>query len=194
MLKIGLTGNAGSGKSTAVDFFRSKGIDGISADAINLNLRNHCQFLTKLLENILQTRLSDKNGLLDAGLLRQIIFSSTSSQETIESVLHPLIIENIDLQLALLPDKHYCIIEIPLLYEADLISYVDSVLLVTADRKTLINRIKSRNHLTQQDAESILDKQLADNSKFPPSNDIVLNNDTQEVFQSHLNLLHHRNS
>ena len=61
---IGLTGNAGSGKSTALNFFRSKGIDGISADAINADLRQHCQYLTIVIENTLKEKISCANGLI----------------------------------------------------------------------------------------------------------------------------------
>jgi dephospho-CoA kinase len=191
---IGLTGNAGSGKSTALDYFRSKGIDGISADAINADLRLHNQYLTIVIENTLQEKISDANGLIDTKRLRDIVFTSESSRTAIEMILHPIIMENIDLQLSLLPEKPYCIIEIPLLFEAKLLSLVDSILLVTSNRAELAERLRSRKQLSPVEIDTILDSQLADNNKFPFSDDIVLNNSTQEVFHKCLDQLHHRNS
>lgn len=191
---IGLTGNAGSGKSTALNYFRSKGIDGISADAINADLRLHSQYLTIVIENTLQEKISDANGLIDTKILRDIIFTSESSRTVIEMILHPIIMENIDLQLSLLPEKPYCIIEIPLLFEAKLFSLVDSILLVASNRAELAERLKSRKQLSPVEIDAILDSQLADNNKFLLSDDIVLNNSTQEVFHKYLDQLHHRNS
>ena len=194
MIKIGLTGNAGSGKTTALEFFLSKGIDGISSDSINADLRSHCKYLSTALENMLNTKLADDNGLIDTALLRGVIFSSKSTQKHVEMLLHPIIMENIDLQIALLSQRAYCIIEIPLLYEADLLSQVDSVLLITADREQLLRRLTSRSQLTVDDATDILDNQMTDNHKFRCSNDIVLNDDTQENFLERLQTLHIRYS
>ena len=191
---IGLTGNAGSGKSTALNYFRSKGIDGIGADAINADLRLHSQYLTIVIENTLHEKISDANGLIDTKILRDIIFTSESSRTVIEMILHPIIMENIDLQLSLLPEKPYCIIEIPLLFEAKLFSLVDSILLVASNRAELAERLKSRKQLSPVEIDAILDSQLADNNKFLLSDDIVLNNSTQEVFHKYLDQLHHRNS
>lgn len=191
---IGLTGNAGSGKSTALNYFRSKGIDGISADAINADLRQHSQYLTIVIENTLQKKISLANGLIDIKILRDIIFTSESSRTTLEAILHPIIMENIDLQLSLLPAKPYCIIEIPLLFEAKLLSLVDSILLVASNRTELAERLKSRKQLSPVEIDAILDNQLADNNKFLLSDDIVLNNSTQEALHECLDQLHHRNS
>ena len=191
---IGLTGNAGSGKSTALDFFRSKNIDGISTDAINADLRQHSQYLAIVIENTLQEKISDDNGLIDAKRLRDVIFISESSRAAIEMILHPVIMENVDLQLSLLPQNNYCIIEIPLLFEAGLLSCVDSVLLVASNRTELAERLNSRRQMTPGEIDAILHSQLADNKKILPSNDIVLNNDTQEAFQERLDKLYHRNS
>ena len=194
MIKIGLTGNAGSGKSTAIDFFQSEGIDVISTDEINSNCRRHGKFLAVLLEKILNTSLSDKNGLIDSEELRKIIFASRDSRRSIEILLHPLIMENVDLQLALLPENDYCFIEIPLLYEANLCAYVDTILLVTAEHEKLIERLNTRSMLTGPEAESVLQNQLTDNIKFTRSNDIVLNTDTQSIFKDCLERLLHRDS
>jgi len=188
MIKIGLTGNAGSGKTTALKFFLSRGIDGISSDSINADLRSHCKYLSIALENILNTKLAGDNGLIDITLLRGVIFSSKPTQKHVEMLLHPIIMENINLQIALLPQRAYCIIEIPLLYE------VDSVLLITADREQLVRRLTSRSQLTLDDATNILDNQMTDNHKFRCSNDIVLNDDTQENFLERLQMLHIRYS
>lgn len=191
MIRIGLTGNAGSGKSTAVKFFLSKGVNAISSDSINSDLRHHCKYLAAALESILQARLSDNNGQINVALLRDILFSSKSKKICAEKLLHPIIMENIDLQVALLPRNIYCIIEIPLLFEANWLAQMDSVLLVTANERSLIAHLTTRC-LTEKEAMNILSKQLADRHKFQYSDNIVLNNDSREHFLESLRQLHAR--
>ena len=192
MIKIGLTGNAGSGKSTAVDYFYSQDINGISTDEINAEIRQHSTHVCQWLQKLLATEICDDNGKIDSKLLRKEIFLSEQSRRLVEQFLHPIIMENVELQLAILPEKSYCIVEIPLLFEADLLTYVDVVLLVTTDRKILVERISARTGLGQTEAAGILENQLADNEKFQYSNHIVINNDTKEAFQGYLEEIHQR--
>lgn len=194
MIRIGITGNAGSGKSTVIDFLRSQGMDGISADEVNQSCRKHSKFLALILGKSLKTSVSDSNDFIDSTKLREVIFSSKDKQQCVEIILHPVIMENISLQLSLLPQSDYCFIEIPLLYEAELCSYIDTILLITADREILAKRLSSRSKLTQREAESVLTNQLPDSIKFTHSNDIVLNSDTREALQSHLEHLYHGDS
>ena len=191
---IGLTGNAGSGKSTALDFFTAQGINGISVDAINTELRQHCPHLTITLERMLDASLTDSDGLIDTRLLGQLIFSSDSARETVERYLHPLIMENLELQLSVLSEKRYCIVEIPLLFEAQLLAYVDMVLLVTANKEILVSRLTTRPAITSDYAHAILEKQLADTDKFQYSSAIVLNNDSEEAYLQYLQNIHRRYS
>ena len=171
-------------------FFRSKGIDCISADTINTDLRNNCLFLAHIIEQVIQTSLSDNNHAIDTARLRNILFSSKSAQEKLETILHPLIMENIELQLSLLPIQDYCIIEIPLLFEADLLSHIDRALLVTANRGKLAERIRDRSQLTSNEAAAILDAQLEDKYKFSGSKDIVFNSSSPQAFHDCLDNLY----
>ena len=103
MIIIGLTGNAGGGKSTAMAYFASQGIDGISTDAINAELRQHCTHLCQWLQKMVGTALCDDNGRLDSNALRQEIFTSQKTRRSVEHFLHPVIMQNVELQLAVLP-------------------------------------------------------------------------------------------
>ena len=189
---IGITGNAGGGKSAAVSYFQSRGIGTISADKINTGLLMQCEFLPPAIEKILQTSVTQTDGSLDKSRLRDITFSSKQHRQKLEELLHPVIMQNISIQLALLPENRYCIIEIPLLFEAHLESRVDRVILITASRQTLLARLCSRNDSKQDIAESILDNQLQDNEKFSATDDIVLNTQDLDALHSCLDLLHNQ--
>ena len=189
---IGITGNAGGGKSAAVSYFQSRGIGTISADKINSELLLQCEFLPPVIEKILRANVTHRDGSLDKSRLREITFSSKQHRQKLEELLHPVIMENINIQLALLPENRYCIIEIPLLFEAHLESRVDRVILVTASREILLTRLCSRNNIKQDIAESILDSQLQDNEKFFATDDIVLNTQDLDALHTCLDLLHNQ--
>jgi dephospho-CoA kinase len=189
---IGITGNAGGGKSAAVSYFQSRGIGTISADRINTELLQQCEFLPSAIEKVLQTSVTHTDGSLDKSRLRDITFSSKQHRQQLEELLHPVIMENISIQLALLPENQYCIIEIPLLFEAHLESRVDRVILITASLQTLLARLCRRKDIKPDIAESILDNQLQDNEKFSATDDIVLNTQDLDALHSCLDLLHNQ--
>jgi dephospho-CoA kinase len=189
---IGITGNAGGGKSAAVSYFQSRGIGTISADRINTELLEQSEFLPPAIEKILQTRVTHTDGSLDKSRLRDMAFSSKQHREKLEELLHPIIMQNVSIQLALLPENRYCIIEIPLLFEAHLESRVDRVILVTASREILLARLCSRNNIKQDIAESILNSQFQDNEKFFATDDIVLNTQDLDTLHTCLDLLHNQ--
>lgn len=189
---IGITGNAGGGKSAAVSYFKSRGIGTISADRINTELLEQSEFLPPAIEKILQTRVTHTDGSLDKSRLRDMAFSSKQHRGKLEELLHPIIMQNVSIQLALLPENRYCIIEIPLLFEAHLESRVDRVILVTASREILLARLCSRNNIKQDIAESILNSQFQDNEKFFATDDIVLNTQDLDTLHTCLDLLHNQ--
>jgi dephospho-CoA kinase len=187
---IGITGNAGGGKSATVNYFRSKGIVCIIADDINAELLQQSRFIGHTIEKISRLRIINPDGSLNKTILRDLVFSSTTFREQLELLLHPIIMDNIALQLALLPEQPYFIVEIPLLFEAALTDRVDRIILVTADHKILLKRLCIRNSISRDTAESILDIQLEDSQKIPASDDIVLNNQGFDSLHNQLDLLH----
>jgi dephospho-CoA kinase len=189
---IGITGNAGGGKSAVINYFRSKGIVSIIADDINAGLLQQCRFIGQTIEKISHQNLSNPDGGLNKTVLREIAFSSRSFRKNLEHLLHPVIMDNIALQLKLLPEQAYYPVEIPLLFEADLTNRVTRIILVTADRETLLERLRRRNNIERGTAESILENQLEDSKKISASDDIVLNNQDLESLHYQLELLHNQ--
>ena len=64
MVIIGVTGNAGGGKSAAISYLQGKGVDAVSADSINANLLKHSQSLILSIEKTLQHQLTGDDGKL----------------------------------------------------------------------------------------------------------------------------------
>ena len=187
---IGITGNAGSGKSLASSYLQSKGIPVISTDAINTCLLENCWSLARNIEFLSKTKVTDSSGNLDKNNLRNMVFSSRTFRKQLEQILHPIIMNNVSLQLSLLPEHPYCIVEIPLLFEAGLTDSVDRILLLTAREDILLGRLCERSNIDIDSAKSILNNQSQDNTKFSTSDDIVINNLDLETLHHYLDRLH----
>lgn len=187
---IGLTGNAGSGKSLVASYFQSKGVPVISTDKINTSLLENSWAIVRNIESVSKTTVTNSSGDLDKNNLRNIVFSSSFFRKQLEQILHPIIMRNVALQLSLLSEHPYCIVEIPLLFEAGLENHVDRILLVTAKREILLDRLCDRSNISVDSAKSILRNQAQDNTKFGTSDDIVMNNLDLETLYHCLERLH----
>ena len=190
MIIVAITGNAGSGKSTAVNHLLGLGASSISADAINTRLLLDSPFLAKFIEKALDQIFTNTDGSLNTASLRQTVFSSVSARNKLEQIMHPVIMDNIELHLSLITDNDYCLVELPLLFEANLQDSYTHILLITASQNNLASRLCDRPGITPQSANSILDNQLADSQKFKHASDIVLNNKDQSDLFQYLNDLH----
>lgn len=190
MLLVAITGNAGSGKSALAKVFTDLKVDVINADLINSELLSCSRFMLKWLERCLSIELITESGEIDKTLLRSLLIDRKDHRKNIESHLHPIIRENIELQYSLLKDRPYCIAEIPLLFEAGMEKFADRIILMAATRKTLLSRLKYRHKMNTDQAELILDMQKTGMHVFSRSDDIILNDGKNGINKTKVSRLH----
>ncbi len=189
MYCIGLTGTIASGKSTAIDFFRTKGIDTLNADDI---ARQLTQKDTPALAEIGQYFGDDiltPNGELNRRLLRNHIMHHPESRHWLERLLHPQIRQKIELSISKCHSP-YCIIEIPLLTDRSAYPYLQRVLLITALSQQQIERLIKRDHCSENEALALLTHQESNNNRATLADDIVFNNGSIDELHQKLNQLH----
>jgi len=175
MLRIAITGNAGSGKSTLADALSMHGVDIICADIINRSLLENSGFIWKWLEAALQIDFKSNDLRINKNILRNILIKHPKSRGIIESLLHPIIKSNLSLQLSVIPEKPYCIIEVPLLFEAGMERMADRVILVSSDAMSLTSRITKRPDIDNETAMHILGLQSNSSDVFGQADDVILN-------------------
>lgn len=190
MLIVAITGNAGSGKSTLAGVFAALHIDIINADNINSELLSCSQFMLKWLEKCLGIVLILDDGRIDKAALRSSLIEQENYRRSIESLLHPVIRENIELQCSLLGIRPYCVVEIPLLFEVGMEDFADRIILVATTRKTLLSRIEYRHGINTETAKNILDMQQSGTHIFSKSDDIILNDKDKEMIEAAVLSLH----
>ncbi|MGZ8135749.1 MAG: dephospho-CoA kinase [Methylococcaceae bacterium] len=189
MLKIGLTGGIGCGKSTATDLFAKLGAPVIDADHIAHRLVEKGQPALNLIQQVFGAETLTPDGSLDRKSLRNIIFSDHVQKVKLESILHPLIYDAIRAEAKQI-NAPYCIICIPLLFETGMIDTIDRVLVIDCPVEVQIARVSRRDHLDAKSVQSILDNQVSRAFRIANADDLIDNSETDETLAEQIKKLH----
>ena len=188
MLKIGLTGGIGCGKTTVANLFAELGVPLIDTDEIAHDIVEPGKPALDLLEVHFGKQII-ASGSLDRAALREIVFSDPEQKKHLESILHPLVYQEIQRQL----DKllgNYAIISIPLLLETKMQSFVDRILVVDCPVEWQINRVKNRDQLSVQRIQSIISTQVSREQRLSAADDIIDNSSTPQQLAEQVKKLH----
>jgi dephospho-CoA kinase len=194
MLKVGLTGGIGSGKTSVSELFEDLGVPVIDTDIIAHKLvDNDPKVLQEIIDVFGQDVLA-LDGKLNRKKLAQIIFNVRENKRQLENILHPKIQDEVISQLQDLTSKQdlpgYVIIVVPLLIEADYDGLIDRILVVVADEKARIQRIQQRDNRSMGEIRSIIDNQVNDEKRLKQADDIIENNSNIKNLGSQIKALH----
>jgi len=194
-LRIGLTGGIASGKSHISRLFLNKKIDIIDADEIARSLFTISSPLLDNLQHKFGSSIFKNNGELDRKTLGKIVFNSAADLEWLNQLTHPEVTKEISHQLSKVKSA-YVILDIPLLIDqsgqipAHLKSVIDRVLVINVTAKNQIKRLRSRDKISSLEAQTIIDNQSTLAQKLIHADDIIDNNDTLNLLESQVDLLH----
>ncbi len=190
MLKIGITGSIGAGKSTVAGIFKVLGVPVFDADAIAKSILNSDPALR---EQIIAAFGSEtyKNGLLDRKYLATLVFSNPDELAKLNALVHPATIKAADTWA-----KHwekqgspYIVKEAALLFEAGTNIGLDFIIGVTAPEDLRIARVMARDHVTRGEVLKRMQHQLDDTKKMERC-DIVIDNNEKALLIPQVLTLH----
>ena len=165
-LKIGITGNIASGKSTAVTYLKAKGYDVIDSDEIVRTLWKN-QDVIDTLSIMFNRDLKDHH--IKQAFIEEVFLNETIRHQ-LESYLHPKVYEEIEKQIKMKSGMIF--IDIPLLYETSYEHHLDAVILISVDKDIQLNRLKKRG-FTHNQAVSRIDSQMKQEEKIKKTTHIV---------------------
>lgn len=189
MLKIGLTGGIGCGKTTAAKIFEQLKAPVIDADEIAHQLVAIGQPALARIKQEFGTGVFNPDGSLNRQTLGDFIFSDSKQKEKLESILHPLVYQSIQSELKLV-DAPYCIICIPLLFETNMNHIVDRILVVDCPVETQIDRLQKRDNMTIARIQSIIGSQVSRTYRKAHANDLLDNSKTDNRLAEEVKKLH----
>ena len=191
MIKIGLTGGIGSGKSTVSFMLKEAGFNIIDADVIARDV------LVKYPEILERVRVEFGSGFFDwRGDFRRKefgnhIFRFPKQRKKYEEIILPYIKREIYENIDKLEKKNadFVIVDAPTLIENDLHKDMDYVILVWVDNNTQIQRVRSRDTLSRDEAINRINSQMPLDRKKDFANIIIENNDTLAKTKDQVDLL-----
>ena len=191
MLKIGLTGGIGSGKSAASAHFARLGAEVIDTDLLSRELVAPGQpALTEIVDTFGE-RVLERSGRLDRARLREHIFADPAARSALERILHPRIREAM-LGRAACSSAPYVIFVIPLLFETGQQPLVDRVLVIDVPEAVQRARVGARDELEDSQIDRILEAQVDRDTRLHGADDVICNDGSLEDLRTAVEQLHQR--
>lgn len=191
MLKIGLTGGIGSGKSTVAHIFELLGIPVYSADAAAKKLMNEDEALKQQLIHHFGAE-TYSNGELNRPYLASIVFANKEKLELLNSIVHPVTIADAE-RWFLSQKAPYALKEAALLFESGAAEGLDAVIGITAPETLRIKRVMDRDGVTAADVKKRMYNQVDETIKVRLCDYVIVNNEQQlilpQILQLHEQLL-----
>ncbi|WP_449621166.1 dephospho-CoA kinase [Robertmurraya sp. Marseille-Q9965] len=190
-LVVGLTGGIASGKSTVSNILREMGYTIIDADlearlAVEIGEPAYNEIVSYFGEEI-----KLQNGQVDRAKLGEIIFNNEEKRLKLNSIVHPDVRRRMleKREQAIKNGESLIVLDIPLLFESQLTSMVDKVLLVYVDEDTQLQRLMERNGYSEQEALARITSQMPLKDKVQLSDAVIDNNGTIENTKRQLNII-----
>lgn len=187
---LGLTGGIGSGKSAAAQHFIDLGVHLVDADhaarwVVEPGRPALAQIAERFGEQVLQA-----DGSLNRAVLRQLVFQDETQRRWLESLLHPLIFQEINQYLAR-AESLYAILVSPLLIESGQHKLTQRVLVVDAPEHLQLERSMSRDGASEEQIRAILKAQSAREERLRHADDVLVNDRDRVWLQQEVERLHH---
>lgn len=180
MLKIGLTGGIGSGKTEVANIFQKHGFTVINSDQIG----HECLTIPKIADSIIQEfgREIVTQNTIDRNKLGKIVFSDPKKREKLNKIVHPFVIEKIKkiIEKKIQDGERAIIIESALiLEEGDTFfpQWLDKLILVLAPDELRIQRLLKHRNLSKEEILARMRSQKSPEEKIPFANWIIVNDD-----------------
>ena len=188
MIKIGVTGNIGSGKTTLTRYFENHNSYIFNADKEAKNHLSKHSVLQKKIINIFGNQIVTSNSL-DFKKLAKKAFENKKNQEILNGIVWPEVSMLIESALRKAKNDKYdfFIVDAALLFEANFNHFFDYIILVTADKKIRLDRSLKRKNLDLSQIKKRMNLQLSDEKKISLSDFIIYNNKDKKALKLEFN-------
>jgi dephospho-CoA kinase len=190
MLKVGLTGNIGSGKTYIAEAFGMLGVPVFHAD-----LEAKKQFENEIVRNDLREKFGPTifapSGEILRSVLAEIVFNDTLLLDHLNKIIHPGVRKDYLEWCKQYSGFTYTLYEAAILFESGHYREMDKVICVTAPEQLRIKRVMERDHLSYQEVESRMANQWTEEKKVELS-DFVIKNDETTIVMEQVIVIHNR--
>lgn len=190
-LVIGLTGSIATGKSTISEMFKELDIPVVDADLIAREVVEKGKPAYEQVVAYFGTEILQSDGEFDRKKLGSIVFNDDKKREKLNSIVHPAIREEMIKQ----RESHKArkvaclVLDIPLLYESNLIDYVDKIVVSYVTEEIQLERLVKRDQSTVDEAQARINSQISIEKKKQLADAIIDNTGSRENSRQQLETL-----
>lgn len=178
MLVVGLTGGFATGKSTVAAMFARLGAKVIDTDKIvHKEMRRGGRCHAPIIRAF-GRQVAGKDGI-DRKKLGEIVFADRRKLKRLERIVHPKVRSGINEELKKYRGREIAVIEVPLLFEAGFDRYVDTTIVVTASRRSQVERSRRSLKVTRTEAMRRISAQMPLRDKIRRADIIIDNSKTK---------------
>jgi dephospho-CoA kinase len=182
MLKVGITGGIGSGKTTICRIFETLGIPVFYADTVAKEIMVNDAILIKGVKDAFGEESYLPGGILNNKHIAGIVFNNADELAKLNALVHPAVFRAFDNWVTKLPkDVPYILKEAALLFESGSYKMCDKNILVTAPLVLKLARVTKRDGVTEDQVKARMDKQFTDEKKIKMADYLINNNETDSL-------------
>jgi len=174
IIRVGLTGGIGAGKSTVARLFESLGIPIYYADKEAKRLMWMNKDLKAKIKALFGKNAYHLNGRVNRAFIAKSIFSDKTMLEKINSLVHPAVHADLAVWMSQQKSK-YAIEEAALIFESKGDTFFDKIICVSAPDPIRIKRIIKRDGITEKQVKQRMASQLSQKTKEKRSDYVILN-------------------
>ncbi len=189
MLKVGITGGIGSGKSFICKFFKLLDIPIFEADKEAARLIKTSTIIRKEFQKLFGENIYLPNGDLNKTKLAEIIFNSDTDRQKVNSIVHPVVIEEFIKWTTNYSHQPYVLEEAALIFESNAHKNLDCVITVKSPINLRLERIKKRDGIGEEEIFARIRAQLSEDELISRS-DFIINNDPENYIINDILIIH----
>lgn len=189
MLKIGITGGIGTGKTVVSRVFALLGVPVYDSDARAKWVMHHDAVLRQELIAAFGSEAFTEEDELNRAYIASVVFNNPERLEQLNALVHPHVRNDFAQWAALHADKPYVLKEAALMYESEAWKQMDQIITVFAPMEIRIKRLLHRDtHRTEEDIRNIISKQLSEEERMSRAEHIIYNDNQQLIIPQVLRL------
>jgi dephospho-CoA kinase len=186
ILKLGVTGGIGSGKTSVCRVFNVFGIPVFSADPVAREIMENDTYVKENINSISGKNMYE-NGYLNRAKLAELIFNDNSLLAKVNALVHPVVFENFR-NWTLQQQAPYVIMEAAILFESGASKLVDKVATVVAPIEERIQRVVLSNKLTKEQILDRIRNQMNDDERIRLSDYVIRNAENDMIIPAILEI------
>ena len=189
MIKVGITGGIGSGKSIVSSLFELNDIPVYNADKETKQLCNTSALIREQLILHFGTEIYVNDNLLNKNKFAEIIFSDSQKLELANSIIHPEVLKHFN-NWCLLNSNHTIVaLEAAILFESNFHLYLDKIITVYSPLNLRITRVMERDGVDEATVKNRIQNQLPEKEKIRLADYVIMNDDNSSLIEQVQNLI-----